>query len=56
MKAVADARAIGYADGIVDRVDAIDQKMQGLEADINLREQNLDQKTQECVAKVADLN
>lgn len=56
VKAVADARAIGYADGIVDRVDAIDQKMQGLEADINLREQNLDQKTQECVAKVADLN
>lgn len=56
VKAVADARAIGYSDGLVGRVDAMDQKISGLEADINLREQNLDQKTQECIAKVADLD
>lgn len=56
VKAVADARAIGYSDGLVGRVDAMDQKVSGLEADINLREQNLDQKTQECIAKVADLD
>lgn len=30
--------------------------MDGLETNINLREQNLDQKTQECIAKAADLN
>ena len=56
VKAVADARAIGYSDGLVGRVDAMEQKVGGLEADINLREQNLDQKTQECIAKVADLD
>ena len=53
---MSDAQAIGYSDGLVDRVDTLTQKVNGLEADINLREQNLDQKTQECVAKVADLN
>lgn len=56
LKAVSDAQAVGYADGLVDRVDALTQKVDGLENDINLREQNLDQKTQECVAKLADLN
>lgn len=53
---MSDAQTIGYSDGLVDRVDTLTQKVDGLEADINLREQNLDQKTQECVAKVADLN
>ena len=53
---MSDAQAIGYSDGLVDRVDTLTQKVNGLEADINLQEQNLDQKTQECVAKVADLN
>ena len=37
VKAVADARAIGYSDGLVGRVDAMEQKVGGLEADINLR-------------------
>ena len=37
VKAVADARAIGYSDGLVGRVAAMDQKISGLEADINLR-------------------
>ena len=36
LKAVSDAQAIGYSDGLVDR--------------------DLDQKTQECIAKAADLN
>ncbi|WP_231125084.1 hypothetical protein [Limosilactobacillus reuteri] len=53
---MSDAQAVGYADGLVDRVDTLTQKVDGLETDINLREQNLDQKTQECVAKVADLD
>jgi len=56
LKAVSDAQAIGYSDGLVDRVDTLTQKVDGLESDINLREQNLDQKTQECIAKAADLN
>ncbi|MDO4455624.1 MAG: hypothetical protein Q4B66_02855 [Ligilactobacillus agilis] len=56
LKAVSDAQAIGYSDGLVDRVDTLTQKVDGLESDINLREQNLDQKTQEYIAKAADLN
>lgn len=56
LKAVSDAQAIGYSDGLVDRVDSLEQKVDVLESDINLREQNLDQKTQECIAKAADLN
>ena len=56
LKAVSDAQAVGYADGLVDRVDSLEQKVDGLESDINLREKNLDQKTQECIAKAADLN
>ena len=56
LKVVSDAQTIGYSDGLVDRVDTLTQKADGLEADINLRKQNLDQKTQECVTKVADLN
>ena len=56
LKAVSDAQAVGYADGLVVRVDSLEQKMDGLETNINLREQNLDQKTQEYVAKAADLD
>ncbi len=56
LKAVSDAQAIGYSDGLVDRVDTLTQKVDGLESDINLREQNLDQKAQECIAKAVDLD
>ena len=41
VKAVADARAIGYSDGLVGRVDAMEQKVGGLEADIRSEERRV---------------
>lgn len=53
---VTDAHDIGYGDGLGKRVDALSQKYDGLETNINLRENRLDQKTQQYIAKLADLN
>lgn len=53
---VTDAHDIGYGDGLGKRVDALSQKYDGLETNINLRENRLYQKTQQYIAKLADLN
>ncbi|WP_295730455.1 hypothetical protein [uncultured Limosilactobacillus sp.] len=54
--AVSDARDIGFNDGLGDRVDALAQKYDGLETNINLRERKMDAKTQQYIAKLADLD
>lgn len=56
VKTVTDAHDIGYGDGLGKRVDALSQKYDGLETNINIRENKLDQKTQQYVAKLADLD
>lgn len=46
----------GFQEGIVERVDALSQKYLGLEENINIREQELNQKSQTYIAKLVDLN
>lgn len=46
----------GFQEGIVERVDALSQKYAGLESNINIREQELSQKSQAYIAKLVDLN
>lgn len=56
VKAVSDARTIGFNDGLGQQVDELRQRYDGLETDINLHEQKLDAKTEQYVAKLADLD
>lgn len=56
VNAVSQARDIGFNDGLGKQVDALSQKYDGLETNINLREAKLDKTTQKYFAKLADLN
>ena len=56
VNAVSQARDIGFNDGLGKQVDALSQKYDGLETNINLMEAKLDKTTQKYFAKLADLN
>ena len=56
MQAISTAHAEGLADGLTQKVDALDQKYGGLETNINLHEDKLERKTKQYIAKLADLN